>query len=214
MSQEKFWMEETFKVWSGIKDPWEIRRTKKDLGSWEKAYKHLLTTLSKETEIAICLKKPETLKRLLGLGLNVNKKDKVYGNPANPCLYPLVLAVRNIFPQMVKILLEADADPNVFDRTGKSPLNIAVEYDDKPIVKMLLEAKANPNVRDFKYFISPLWWATYIESTDIVQLLLDAKADVHLPSIHCESPLDKAKNDQNKEILSLMQKSLESTSFT
>jgi hypothetical protein len=40
---------------------------------------------------------------------------------------PLLIAIRRGYPDIVKILLDGDADTNVFTHSGKTPLELAVK---------------------------------------------------------------------------------------
>lgn len=62
---------------------------------------------------------------------------------------PLHMAVALGHAEMVKILLDAGADPNAKGGTAEhSPLHAAVQNGNVEIVALLLNAGADPNARD------------------------------------------------------------------
>lgn len=67
---------------------------------------------------------------------------------------PLLIAIRRGYPDIVKILLDGDADTNVFTHSGKTPLELAVKRGKSgpgsDIVGMLVEAGSDVNRRRTK----------------------------------------------------------------
>ena len=59
---------------------------------------------------------------------------------------PLWIAVKKRNVEIVELLLEAGADPNVTNGDGISLLYYAVRFVDVEIIRLLLAAKANPNI--------------------------------------------------------------------
>ncbi|MCK4518115.1 ankyrin repeat domain-containing protein, partial [Candidatus Babeliales bacterium] len=56
------------------------------------------------------------------------------------------------------------------------------------IIQTLLEHGADANTRDLQH-LSPLEWAVLYENTELVQMLLNAKANPHLETFEGSSPL-------------------------
>jgi len=90
-------------------------------------------------------------------------------------------------PMIVKMLLEAGANPNLQNERGWTALNWAVDtyepgmpnefiQNKKMIVKILLEAGANPNLQD-KEGWTALNWALRQNKQTMVEMLLEAGAD-------------------------------------
>ena len=67
---------------------------------------------------------------------------------------------------------------------SRYPLSVAVQNQNRKLVALLLKAKANPNVRcgkKYHHLTTPLIMACEPEvNMDIVQLLIENKADVNL----------------------------------
>ena len=67
---------------------------------------------------------------------------------------PLHLAVIDGNAEMVKVLLEAGADPNARDGDSETPLHHAARSGNAEIVRLLLDAGADPDVKN-KWGIAP-----------------------------------------------------------
>lgn len=86
---------------------------------------------------------------------------------------PIHVAVYNGNLQIVKILLDAGADPNQVNRSGETPLFVAIarhtpEHID--IARYLLDQGANPNIRS-KAFVTALDLALDAKSPELIRLL-------------------------------------------
>lgn len=104
-----------------------------------------------------------------------------HGAAANPllddCSNALILATDSGHHAIVKLLLEAGANPNIetTDIENKTPLMIAASRGHKEIAAMLIEnkktdiAKINSHRRNALYFAIRFW------NPDIINLLLDVK---------------------------------------
>ncbi|CAL4142703.1 unnamed protein product, partial [Meganyctiphanes norvegica] len=82
------------------------------------------------------------------------------------------------------MLLNANADVNIADANGKTPLYIASKEGHSTIVEMLLNANADVNtVTDVDFGIgyskTPLYIASKGGHSTIVEMLLNANADVN-----------------------------------
>ncbi len=134
---------------------------------------------------------------LLAAGANVNVTN-------NEGRTPLSFAAEKAPPEVVKMLLDAKADPNGGDLDP--PLLCAVYEKAAESVQLLLQAGANPNVKGlvdwqphssgFYYegtygrgWATPLWLAVDMNQLPIVQLLLKSKADPNDTRIEGESLL-------------------------
>ncbi|KKQ32484.1 MAG: hypothetical protein US49_C0007G0026 [candidate division TM6 bacterium GW2011_GWF2_37_49] len=118
----------------------------------------------------------------------------------------LTEAVRCWRLDIVKLLLEYKANPNLADEYGNLPLYLAISRGNVTIIKLLLEAGANPNQTDnFSYL--PLTSAVINKDKDLVILLLkhganhnqiDKKAGM-TPAALCLSDEIKALLDKPQE---------------
>ncbi|WP_252320928.1 ankyrin repeat domain-containing protein [Spiroplasma endosymbiont of Lariophagus distinguendus] len=109
---------------------------------------------------------------------------------------PLHYASRNsrfdkkeIYFEIVKLLIEKGADVNIQNKDNFTPLHYAVISRDKEIVKLFLENNANPNIQD-KYGITPLnWTVMYSINLDIIKILIKHGANPNIQDNHPISPL-------------------------
>lgn len=109
---------------------------------------------------------------------------------------PLTLAIENKYANIVKLLLEAGADPNIkkpspFPEVDTTPLIIAVSNKSNDIVTMLLEADADPNMSDY-HGTTALMYAASVGDPELVKLLLNANAKLDLINSFGLSALDYA----------------------
>ena len=105
---------------------------------------------------------------------------------------PLSFAVKAQAPEMVRILLNAGADPNTItqDQDGlylyETPLSLAVQARDAEMVRILLDAGADPNKstqRAFRLKLSPLDIAIEEGYTEMVKLLTGTSNDATTESV-------------------------------
>jgi ankyrin repeat protein len=81
----------------------------------------------------------EEIKRQLTLGANVNCRDNTLNSWT-----PLIWALYNGRDQAVPILLNAGADPNIRDKSGRSPLFYVLRRPDgAPMIRALIMAGAD-----------------------------------------------------------------------
>ena len=89
----------------------------------------------------------ENVKNLLGKGANVNF---VCEDSSCKGWTPVMIAAAENHADVVKFLLENDADPNAQNQYGRTALHFAVNYSLEPIVNLLLEYKADPTIRTYQ----------------------------------------------------------------
>lgn len=101
-------------------------------------------------------------------------------DPKDICLWTLFRASGNA--QLLRVFLEAGANPNVYDEDGAWTLlhYLTAFPDTKPSMEVLLEFKANIDARDAFFGFTPLTWAVVQRRLDLVQFFLAHGAAVEL----------------------------------
>jgi ankyrin repeat protein len=94
-------------------------------------------------------------------------------------------------PEIVELLLESKASPDLTDQHGRSPLHNASRSGNSRVVELLLNATTDINRRD-KRKRTPLFLAAYRGAADIVPQLVQRGADVRLKDNDEWSPLHAA----------------------
>jgi hypothetical protein len=92
---------------------------------------------------------------------------------------PLIRATLLNNYKIVKLLLEYNANPNLYDLAKTTPLHIAARKGNIEIVKILLKYNANPNLQDFSGFTS-LLRAISNQNTEVAKLLLANQANINI----------------------------------
>ena len=90
---------------------------------------------------------------------------------------PLIIAIENDRSMIARDLIENGANKEV-QFNGKTPLIIAIENNRSMIARDLLNNNANPNAIDLNSGDSPLFIVVKLNLVEIVDLLLDRKADI------------------------------------
>lgn len=81
---------------------------------------------------------------------------------------------------------------NVPDSCGTPPLLLAAGNNRGSVVALLLKHGANPNATETALNTTPLHWASYKGHITIIEMLLQAGADVNARDKVGRSPLDMA----------------------
>jgi ankyrin repeat protein len=119
---------------------------------------------------------------------------------------PIHVAAEAGRADMVKLLLENEADPNsTATQTAQTPLYIAAVYGFTEVARNLLAAHANPNLNNSRG-VSPLHRAAESGYIDIVSLLILAKAEINAKDQVGKTPLDYAITANRPEIIGLLVK--------
>ena len=126
-----------------------------------------------EASLFLAIRKADTAaaKRLLDQGMSADSKDNE-GTPA------LMAATLYSSADLVKLLLDRGANPNVTNTVGATPLMWAIP--DLAKVKTLLEHGADVNAKSKNRQRTPLLVAaSYPGSVEVLKLLLGKGADLH-----------------------------------
>lgn len=81
--------------------------------------------------------------------------------------------------EIVSLLLQHGADPNIVTRNGETPLLIASYQGNPGVVHLLLSAGARVDARESRYGFTALTTAAKEGHVEVVRLLLEAGADVN-----------------------------------
>ena len=90
----------------------------------------------------------EMLKCVLDNKASANAPDNVSGY----IFYPIFYAVNMKNLELLKLLIERGADPNLRDAVGNTVLHLAAGHDDPTIIKSLLDAGADPDLINSNHY--------------------------------------------------------------
>lgn len=124
----------------------------------------------------------ETVDLLLRAGAKVNAADD-HGVTA------LARAAENASEKMVEKLLAAKANANAAQVSGLTPLMIAARTGNVNVAKLLLAHGANVNATTKETNVTALMWAIAEPHPDVVRVLIEGGADVHVSSAKGYTPL-------------------------
>lgn len=106
-------------------------------------------------EIRICLSKGATVDMPLPEGEEL----------------PLHLATKKGDCEIVRMLIDEEANVNATDENGSTALHIAASYDHKAVIQLLLDCKAEVNAMDHAHW-KPLHCAARHSQVDSIELLI------------------------------------------
>ncbi len=134
------------------------------------------------------------------------KKKKALNASTEAGLTPIILAIQLGLENMVEILLDMGASPEVRDVKEETPLTTAIEYTYPSIVGMLLDHGADANAKEADGS-TPLIHAIILELPFVVDMLLEHGADVNCTGAEGEGPpLHEAIELGSLEILEIILK--------
>ena len=95
-------------------------------------------------------------------------------------------------PTIVRLLLQAGADPDALDDDGRTPLHWGANNSNPMVVTHLLDAGADLNARDNKGYTALHWAAAHSGNGRVVKVLLDRGADPFAESNDGRTPVHSA----------------------
>lgn len=116
----------------------------------------------------------------------------------NTIITPIVQAAIEDSLEIVKLLIEAGANPNRTQVNGSSALAVSACNGNKRIVQYLLNSGANPNA--ISRYGSPL---SSIFSAEIARMLLEGGSDPNIPDKDGDLPIIAAIDQNNAEMARL-----------
>ena len=121
----------------------------------------------------------------------------------------LMAAILKQSVRLVTLLLEKGADPNITDNKGRSPLFVACDLGNHELVSLLLYnsgkgGPANPNLPVAQVEKHPLWTACMRDHLDLVNLLMNMKANPDLTDQERCHLVQKAHKDGHYEVVRLL----------
>lgn len=115
----------------------------------------------------------------------------------------LIEATRADFPSVVRVLLQFNANVNIRDQLGNSPLHWAAEGNKSEVARILIAGRADINAQD-RNGLTPLMKATQANQSNMVEMLLREKADTTLTDFTGRTALDIAIRDRKTTIASML----------
>jgi ankyrin repeat protein len=128
-------------------------------------------------------------------------KEDVQRNPM-----PLIIAAQKGHHEIVRILLDAGANPNLTDFSNQSALMWAAFKNHPDIVDLLLKFNANPEIKESGSGQTALISSVIRQQEKIVKLLLEHGADPNLTDNKNQSALMFAAYNNHPDIVDLLLK--------
>ena len=109
------------------------------------------------------------------------------------------------YEDVVHLLLERGAEPNMADQHGRAPLHYATSEGHKDVVQNLLDRGAEPNMAAQNGW-TPLHSAANKGHKEVVQLLLDRGAEPNMADQHGRTPLSCALQMGHTDVANILTK--------
>lgn len=141
----------------------------------------------------------QAVERLLQLGARVNVQP---GRDVMSAATPLILAVKLQYIDIVELLVNSDADPDLRDISGRRALEYAAEQGFEPVLRLLLAAGSDVNGTDAQGN-TILHYLAVTDKLDSISLLLQAGADPQQRNQRGETPLYLASKAANPAVVNV-----------
>jgi ankyrin repeat protein len=137
------------------------------------------------------------VKLLIAEGKDPNQPD------SNGRRTPLHWAVRGNHLDVVQVLIDGGANPDIGDQAGKTPLEHAAENEMVDMTMMLIDAGADVNKRDLVGGNAVLW-AAGLGSPETLKLVVDAGGEIEVRDINGLTPLTWAAQTGKTESMRIL----------
>lgn len=141
----------------------------------------------------------DLVREALASGVAVDIADPVQGYTA------LLMAAYNGHRDVVALLLDHQAEVDVRDKAGKTPLMHACSGPFTDAAGLLIQAGANVNAMEWTEGFTPLMTAAALGQPDVVKLLLKNGADRGMMDRDGDTALSHAQNAGHQQIVTLLQ---------
>jgi len=146
---------------------------------------------------------PGEVKDALAAGANANAATFMTSLDGAPAWTALMLASKNGYSEIVRVLIDAKADVNAATSRGNTALMIASGNGHPEVVKVLISAKADLNAKDLHDWTA-LITASYQGQTAVVTELIAAKAKLNEKDDQSKTALRWASGNKHIEIVKLL----------
>jgi ankyrin repeat protein len=123
---------------------------------------------------------------------------------------PLLHASAQGFTEIMELLLDKAANPDIANIQGITPLHYGARYDNYQVCTLLLNHGANPNLQDQNGW-TPLMVATRCGNVKNVEAFLTAGADARIISHEGQTALDIAQQWKYGQVAKLIRRHLKNT---
>jgi len=141
---------------------------------------------------------------MINRGIDVNAKDARFGNTT------LHFAVTNEQLEVLRLVLARGADPNLRNKQGSTPLQIAtfVRFENQEamrehIIDLLLKHHANADIAD-RRGVTPLMWAAGRGNAAVVRRLLHVGANRSLRDSKGRTAINYADKNGHVEVIRVL----------
>lgn len=138
----------------------------------------------------------QQVRELLKQNLDVNER-------AGAGWTALLYAAAQGYPRIMRLLLNAGANPDMGNVHGITPLMYGARYKNVDVCKLLLEDGANLDLQDVDG-ITALMIATCVGSGDVAEILLKAGADTNIKNCNDMTALDIAHEHKQGKIAKMI----------